>query len=80
MSYADRVKFLEENPHIVAIPTAPRIVSGVDSGMQINDGFKEVLAKVGEAHPQSVVADRYTQKSTKQVKTREVVKKHFGKK
>jgi succinate dehydrogenase/fumarate reductase flavoprotein subunit len=40
---------------------------------------KEVLSKVAEAHPTSTVAERYGKKSTKDVKTREIVKKHVDK-
>jgi hypothetical protein len=44
------------------------------------DGFKEVLAKIGEHHPASPLAERYRKnKSTKEIKTKQVVKKHRDK-
>jgi hypothetical protein len=61
--------------------SAPAIVSGV-SGQQsykVPDGFKEVLSKVAEKHPDSVVGDRYGKKSIKEVRTKEVVRKHVEK-
>ena len=55
-----------------------RPVSGFDS--KIDNGFKEVLAKVAEAHPHSPMADRYRRKSTKEVKTQQVVRKFLDRK
>jgi hypothetical protein len=37
------------------------------------------LSKVAEAHPTSTVGERYGRKSIKDVKTREIVKKHVKK-
>jgi len=80
LSYEARKILLDENPHIIPIVTAPAIVSGVSSGMKTDGGFNEVLSKIGEAHPASALADKHVRRSNKQVKTREIVKKHFGKK
>jgi hypothetical protein len=81
MSIAAREDYLNENKHIQTLVTAPAIVSGVSTSMQnrVPDGFKEVLSKVAEAHPASTVADRYGQKSIKQVQTEQIVKKHVEK-
>jgi hypothetical protein len=38
-----------------------------------------VLSKVAEAHPESVVGDRYGRKTIKSVKTREIVNKYYQK-
>jgi hypothetical protein len=54
-----------------------RPVSGFDS--RTDDGFKEVLSKISDAHPHSPLADRYRRKTTKEVKTRALVKKHLDK-
>ncbi len=40
------------------------------------DGFKEVLAKIGENHTNSEVANRYTRKSIKTVRNEQLLKKH----
>lgn len=82
MSISARTEFLKENPHIQPLVTAPAIVSGVSastSNNKVPDGFKEVLSKVAEAHPASEVAYRYGKKSIKEVKTREIVRKHVEK-
>ena len=53
------------------------IVGGVSGITYKNDqGFKEVLSKISEAHPQSALAQQYGKKSIKQVKTEQAIKKH----
>ncbi len=79
MSISAREKFLKENPNIQPVVTAPAIVSGVSTSNKVPDGFKEVLSKVAEAHPASEVASRHGKKSTKQIKTRDIFKKHTEK-
>lgn len=81
MSISAREKFLKENPHIQPLVTAPAIVSGISTSTtnRVPDGFKEVLSKVAEAHPASEVAHRYGKKSIKEVRTREIVRKHVQK-
>jgi hypothetical protein len=83
MSMSAREDYLQENPHMVTIIQAPMLVSGVSTSNakqnKVPDGFKEVLSKVAEAHPTSTFADRYGKKSIKDVKTRQIVKKHVDK-
>jgi hypothetical protein len=44
---------------------------------QTDNTFKEVLAKIGEHHPNTVLGNKYRKnKTNKQIKTREIVKKH----
>jgi hypothetical protein len=68
---------LEKNPHIKQMPSSFSIVSttGTIDG-RTDDGWKEVLSKAAETHPDSPLADRYGKKTAKQIKTAEVVKKH----
>lgn len=81
MSMMAREDYLKENPHMVTIIQAPMLVSGVSTSKQnkVPDGFKEVLSKVAEAHPTSEIANKHGRKSIKDVKTREIVKKHVDK-
>lgn len=82
MKYSEREEFLQENPNIKLLLSAPMIVTGVSIGSSNNkvpEGFKEVLAKVAEHHPESVVGERYNRKSIKNVRTREIVEKHYKK-
>ena len=81
MTIATMEQYLKDNPHIRGhYTTVPGIVSGTGSSGSVgnidNHGFKEVLQKVGEAHPMGSVADQHTRKTGKEVKTRDVVKKH----
>jgi hypothetical protein len=52
----------------------PALVSGVSSSLKTDTGFKEVLSKIAEAHPQSQLADNYLSRSVKQVKTERAVR------
>jgi hypothetical protein len=81
MSISERETFLQENQKIKPVMTAPSIVShsGGDLYSKTPSGFKEVLSKVAEAHPNSVVADRYGKKSIKEARTRSVVDAHVAK-
>lgn len=83
MSMTAREDYLKENPNMVTIIQAPMIVSGVSTSNakqnKVPDGFKEVLSKVAEAHPTSPFAEKHGKKSIKDVKTREIIKKHVDK-
>ena len=53
LKIAEREEFLKDNPNIKSVMSAPKIVSGVDGLRKVDDGFKEVLQKIGEQNPQS---------------------------
>lgn len=76
-SYSDREAFLAENPHIQAIiDGAPVLVSSrYSSGPKTDEGFKENLARIAEAHPTSPLADRYGSKSIRAAGSRNAVKR-----
>ncbi|MDB4403086.1 hypothetical protein N9159_00435 [bacterium] len=81
MTIASMEQYLKDNPHIRGhYTTVPGIVSGAGSRGSIenidNHGFKEVLQRVGEAHPMGSVADQHTRKTGKEVATRDTIKKH----
>ena len=44
--------------------------------MKTDGGWKDNLSRIAEAHPTSPLADRYGKKSTKDIKTKQVVEKH----
>jgi hypothetical protein len=81
MSLSQREQFLKENPQYRTVISAPGIVSytGGDLYSKTPSGFKEVLSKVAEAHPNSVVADRYGKRSIKEVRTNRVVENYAKK-
>jgi len=77
MSIAEMEEFLEKNKNYRQVITSINIVGGVTGITHKPDsGWKENLSRIAEAHPNSPLADRYGKRSIKDVKTREVIKKH----
>lgn len=76
MSWKDLDKFKEDNPHLTQQINTPQIVGGHGDRVKTDDGFKEVLSKIGDAHPGSKLN---TNKSIKDIKTKQVVKKYVDK-
>lgn len=76
MSYTKLDEFKENNPHLKQQISALNIVGGTGDRVKTDDGFKEVLSKIGDAHPGSSLN---TNKSIKDIKTKEIVKKHIHK-
>ena len=72
MSYKDLDEYKENNPHLTQQVSAPNIVGGHGDRVKTDAGFKEVLAKIGENHKGS----HLHKASGKDIKTREIVKKH----
>ena len=79
MSIKDMEK-LKDNPNIeLQLPDTLNIISqtGDNIDAKTDGGWKETLAKISEAHPDSKLANQYgKRKSAKDVKTAEVRKKH----
>jgi|TARA_B110000444_G_scaffold201507_1_gene193446 hypothetical protein len=77
MSIAEMEEYLVKNKHIKQQVTSINIVAGVSGQSYRSDqGWKETLSKVAEAHPMSALANEMGTKSTKQIKTEQVMKKH----
>ena len=53
LKIAERDEFLEANPNVKGVMSAPMIVSGVDGLRKPDEGFNEVLQKIGEQNPQT---------------------------
>ena len=80
ISNSRKEELLAKNPHIRQLPSAFAITSMSGSVLsKTDDTWKEVLSKVAEAHPDSVVGERYGKKGIKEVRTREIVDKHYKK-
>ncbi len=71
-------KFLKDNPKFKQVPTAPALVGDhvMGVGPKQSEGMKENLSRIAEAHPTSALADRYGSKSTKDIKTHGIMRKH----
>ena len=77
MSIADKESFLKKNKHIKQCLTTINISSGVMGVNMKNDGgWKDNLSRIAEAHPNSELANQHKRRSTKEVKTQQVVAKH----
>ena len=82
MTIADMESLLEGNPEIkTAWKTAPAIagdhIMGV--GPKTDGGFNERMEQIANSHPGSPLANKYggsKNKSHKEIKTRNVLKKH----
>lgn len=73
---ANREKYLEENPHIQQLPSMFSMVGGHGDRIKNDGGWKENMSRIAEAHPGSPLASRYGKDSTKNINTRNVLKKH----
>ena len=81
MSMAEREQYLKDNPEVRQIPGGFAIagdhIMGV--GPKVDGGFTERMEQIAGSHPGSPLADRYggnKNKSHKEIKTRNVLKKH----
>ena len=84
LNLSDYDSFKLANPHLERyFDSAPgftfdgKSFNGVRS--KIDNGFKEVLSKIAEKNPASPLAAEYRRPSNKEVKTKEIIKKHVEK-
>lgn len=78
MRMSEYDSYMESNPNIERYyerNAALNIVSGV-GGIKTDNGFKEVLSKVAEAHPNSQLADRTLSRSVREHQIDRVVNKY----
>ena len=67
MTISDMEKFTKKKHIKLLVPTQMNIVSSVGSvDSKTDSGFKEVLSKAAEAHPNSPLAERYGRKTVRQ--------------
>ena len=76
MSYTKLDEFKKNNPHLLQQISAPNIVGGHGDRVKTDDGFKEVLSKIGDAHPGSNVHAKHGSKDIKREKSVATIKKH----
>ena len=74
-SISGKEEFLKENDHIVQLPSLISIIGDV-GGIKNDSGWGDNMSRIAEAHPGSPLAMRYGKKSTKDINTRQVLKKH----
>ena len=76
MSYTKLDEFKKNNPHLLQQISAPNIVGGHGDRVKTDDGFKEVLSKIGDAHPGSEVHAKHGSQDIKREKSVATIKKH----
>ena len=77
MSISEMEEYLDKNKHISQVIVPINIVAGVSGLTHKNDqGWKENMSRIAEAHPTSPLADRYGKKSIKQIKTQQALKRN----
>ena len=77
MAISEMEEYLDKNHHISQVIVPINIVAGVSGLTHKNDqGWKENMSRIAEAHPTSPLADRYGKKSIKTIKTQQALKKN----
>ena len=77
MSFIDLDVFKKNNPLLSQLISAPKIVGGHGDRVKVDGGFKDVLNKIGDAHPGSEVHARHGSKDIKREKSVQTIKKHM---
>ena len=81
MSISEMEEFIQKKHITLLPPTQINIVSSVGNiDSKTDNGWKEVLSKVSEAHPASNLASQYGKKSVKDTQVDRVIKTHRAKK
>ena len=75
MKISELDQFKKDNPNLVTVVSAPALVAGT-GGIKQSEGFKEVMSKIAEKAPGSPLAEKYTKKTHKEIKTRNIIEKH----
>jgi len=77
MSIAEMEEYLKKNKDITQVIKSINIVSGIQGVSYKNDqGWKDNLSRIAEAHPKSPLADRYGKKTIKQSQTENALAKN----
>ena len=81
MSISEMEEFIQKKHITLLPPTQINIVSSVGNiDSKTDNGWKEVLSKVSEAHPASALANQYGKKSVKDTQVDRIIHKHRRKK
>ena len=77
MSISEMEEFIQKKHIKILPPTQINIVSSVGNiDSKTDNGWKEVLSKITEAHPASNLAAQYGKKSVKDTQVASIIKKH----
>ena len=76
MTYMTTRSSILKRINILKKSLVPNIVGGTGDRVKTDDGFKEVLSKIGDAHPGSNVHAKHGSKDIKREKSVATIKKH----
>ena len=77
MSIAEMETLIKKKHITLMPPTQMNIVGSVGQlDSKTDSGWKEMLSRVAEAHPESNLADRYGKKTNAQIKTKNLLNKY----
>ena len=77
MSISEMEEYLDKHHHISQVIVPINIVAGIGSTNIKNDqGWKDNMSRIAEAHPTSPLAERYGKKTIKQIKTQQALAKN----
>lgn len=77
-TYEEMLQYKKDNPHLHQVFnlnfTSSRYTS--TGGLKNDDGWNEMLSRIGEAHPDSEIGDKHRKKTIKEIKTKEAIEKN----
>lgn len=73
LKIAELDEFKKDHPNLTQL--IKKVNFGNVGGIKNDDGWKEHMSRIAEAHPASSLASEYGKKDPKTVKTRQVVEK-----
>jgi hypothetical protein len=77
MTISEMEVYMKKNKHITQVPQVLNIVAGVSgTSYKTDNGWKENLSRIAEAHPNSPLGQQYNKKTIKQVKTEQALAKN----
>jgi hypothetical protein len=77
MTIAEMEELLKKKKHIKQVPKGINIIASTGSRhMKTDSGWKDTLAKIGEAHPDSPLAQQTQKRSIKQIRTEQAIQKN----
>ena len=81
MSISEMEEFIKKKHINILPPTTLNIVSSVGNiDSKTDNGWKDVLSKITDAHPASALASQYGKKSVKDTQVDRIIHKHRRKK
>ena len=57
LKIAERAQYLEDNPHLQTVVSAPRIVTGVGAQIKTSSQHKELIKEIKKNHPKNTIND-----------------------